>query len=231
MFIFANSFDCLDWKSRMLETIRRYLTTRDTTRFVEKPRLNSLLTRDSQRAHSRSMVTLSIRIPLRSCQNLEVALVQIPHTSKRQNEIQETAQRTGEVSIERGVDLGLRSDRGADSVPYYGNRRFSASKGLGAEKRRLRERPGEKREYWRCAAFKYCIQVTFRDRILVLSPLRPLRALFSTPSISRDRTSYNYPTRFPRRQGKKQRDSKGRRDKDGTGKKNLRRLPSTGVEG
>ncbi|CAL1689251.1 unnamed protein product [Lasius platythorax] len=55
----------------------------------------------------------------------------------------------GEAPIERGDDPGLRSDRGADSVPYYGNRRFSASKGL--EERRsvdtARKAGREEREY------------------------------------------------------------------------------------
>lgn len=49
---------------------------------------------------------------------LELVFAEISHTSKRRNEIQETTRDVRGSPSEQGDDLGLRSDHGADSVPY-----------------------------------------------------------------------------------------------------------------
>lgn len=161
--------------------------------FAEKTRLNSLFTHGRQKAHSGSMMTLStLGFPLVHASSGTRPRQNSPYveTSKLNSGIDGT--RYGEASVEWGDDPRLRSDCGADSVPYYGNRRFSVSKGLG--RRNVDSEKGQERgerEYWRCAAFKYCIQVTFRT-VSSSFPLRSLRALFSTLGIPRDRTSHNY---------------------------------------
>lgn len=101
--------------------------------------------------------------------------------------------------VEQGNDLGLRSDHGADSKYCITVTRVLRFEGAPPVKKKHRQRKGRKKErekeneYWRCAAFKYCIQVTFRDRILSFP-----RAHLHLPGIPRasaehrDRTSHNY---------------------------------------
>lgn len=85
MFTFADDSSWLSWLKvkDATDDLTFYDTRYDATRF-KKPHLSSLLTHDSQKAHSRTMMTLSSDSPL-FMSVPKLTLVEIPHTLKRRN--------------------------------------------------------------------------------------------------------------------------------------------------